>query len=578
MESCIQKDDVFVDILSSEHQSSVGIDRTTIYPEYWALYKHSQDVITKFYNEKMEWADQEAQTLQSHLEKYRLSKLPGSTFSSTASVDELIKCTLAYKIELEFIREFLSINYTAFCKILKKYDKRTFSNVGEGKLEEIVKTHPFLDGTAMDGFLQKADLLMNSLEIALLLELRPASAPIDGGARGKTRQKADSNRHLGRFTGASMQGRLRGATIGSRDIIETTKGILDDIDNSPFFTKYKAKRNPHFSHEEIKTGAILGKGEYSIVREVTAFDITDSCPICVIHHFKESVDSSGSMEAGESSNQIFDRNAKKKEASANAQARDANRRESDLSMSSLFIAEDVSESDMESSFQDDHEEEDREDVTNRGFMKHHCFRDGSARYAIKQLKSSLTGTKRADGAIDLAIEAKFLSVLCGHPKYVGGSTLYSLLLFTIQFAHLFIPPPLPRSIIKLCGLGGASGHPNSFLILDRLYDTLDIKIDSWKAKEDEYTGFLGMKKQKSQLKLLWNERLLAGYDVGRAVKYLHSNKYVDRYSFYALLTFTIHFAHLFIHLHYHAASYGEISSLKILALMYWETQKSLISG
>jgi serine/threonine protein kinase len=346
---------------------------------------------------------------------------------------------------------------------------------------------------------------MNSLE---LLERRPASAPSavagagTGCARGMTRQKADSVRNFkGSTTGTSgIQGRSRGPSLGSRDIIETTKGILDDIDKSPFFTKNKAKRNPRFRHEEIKTGPILGKGEYSIVREVTAFDITDSCPICVIHNFKESADSSsGSMKASESSDQMFDRNAKKKEVSVNAHTRNANRHESELNLSGMYIAEDnVSDSDM-NSFQDDHEEEDHEDVANRGFMKHHCFRDGSARYAIKQLKSTLTGTKRADGAIDLAIEAKFLSVLCGHPN-----------------------------IIKLCGLGGTSGHPNSFIILDRLYDTLDVKIDYWKAKEDEYTGFLGMKKHKPQLKLLFNERLLAGYDIGRAVKYLHSNDIIYR--------------------------------------------------
>jgi len=550
MKRVIPKDDLF-------------IEPTPSYPEYWALYQQSQDAITTFYNEKTVWANQEAQTLQSRLEKYRLSKLPGSTVSCTTSVEELIKCTLAYKIELEYIREFLSINHTAFSKILKKYDKRTFSNVREEKLEEIVKTHPFLDGTAMDRFLQKANFLMNSLE---LLERRPASAPSavagagTGGARGMTRQKADSYRNMGKpTTGTSgIQGRSRGPSLGSRDIIETTKGILDDIDKSPFFTKNKAKRNPRFRHEEIKTGPILGKGEYSIVREVTAFDITDSCPICVIHNFKESADSSsGSMKASESSDQMFDRNAKKKEVSVNAHTRNANRHESELNLSGMYIAEDnVSDSDM-NSFQDDHEEEDHEDVANRGFMKHHCFRDGSARYAIKQLKSTLTGTKRADGAIDLAIEAKFLSVLCGHPN-----------------------------IIKLCGLGGTSGHPNSFIILDRLYDTLDVKIDYWKAKEDEYTGFLGMKKHKPQLKLLFNERLLAGYDIGRAVKYLHSNEYVHRSYFYSFIhssssPFSL-LTYLFIHLphpilSYRAASYTEISSRRTLALTYSETLKSLIS-
>jgi hypothetical protein len=57
-----------------------------------------------------------------------------------------------------------------------------------------------------------------------------------------------------------------------------------------------------------------------------------------------------------------------------------------------------------------------------------------------------------------------------------------------------------------------------------LYDTLDIKIEYWRQREDEYKGFFGFSKHKSQLELLWNERLLAGFDVGRAMKYLHGHE------------------------------------------------------
>ncbi len=68
-------------------------------------------------------------------------------------------------------------------------------------------------------------------------------------------------------------------------------------------------------------------------------------------------------------------------------------------------------------FENDHIDEAEELVCNRGFMKEHCMRIGSARYAIKEVKTSLKGTALADGAIDIYIEAKILSII-SHPNIV----------------------------------------------------------------------------------------------------------------------------------------------------------------
>lgn len=67
--------------------------------------------------------------------------------------------------------------------------------------------------------------------------------------------------------------------------------------------------------------------------------------------------------------------------------------------------------------EDDHYDEAEELVCNRGFMKEHCFIDGSAKYAIKEVKQSLEGRSLADGAIDICIEAKILSII-SHPNIV----------------------------------------------------------------------------------------------------------------------------------------------------------------
>ena len=82
------------------------------------------------------------------------------------------------------------------------------------------------------------------------------------------------------------------------------------------------------------------------------------------------------------------------------------------------------------------------------------------------------------------------------------------------------------NIIKLCGTGGTPGHPNAFIILDRLYGTLGDRIEVWKMKEREYSGII--KKKKSQLKMLFNDRLLAGFDIARAMKYLHDHDIMYR--------------------------------------------------
>jgi SPX domain-containing protein involved in vacuolar polyphosphate accumulation len=495
-------DDLFIptyetDKVELPDDGKEGIDCSpdSLYPEYWRLYQHSLEAISNFYNQKSSWAQSRFKSLQGKVDKYRLAKLPGSSLSADMTADELKAQVIEFKTELEYVRQFLAINYTAFSKILKKYDKRTLSSLRDKKLEELLRDKPFLDGSTLEPLVQNAKNLVGIVDG---LDGRPRTTSTTstrsvGGARspggGDVNDGTIGSVYPGDgsvFTSCSM-------TRGEASLIyEQAKKILDKIETSPFFTKYKAKPVPRFLPEEVESGVVLGEGEFSIVREVKAFDVDELCPICVIHRFKDSSDVS--MEASAPSNERNDRDDKKKvvkvEVSAHAKAL---MRSKDSFIMSIK-GDDVSDLDMES-FQDDHEEEDNEVVASRGFMKHHCFRDGSARYAVKQLKGTLTGSKRADGAIDLSIEAKFLSVL-SHPN-----------------------------IIRLCGIGGARGHHRSFLVLDRLYDTLDIKIEYWRKKEDEYKGFFGLsKKHKSQQALMWKERLLAGFDIGRAMKYLHGHE------------------------------------------------------
>lgn len=363
--------------------SNSDSDPLIVYAKYWALYKSSQDAVTAFYNQKDAWASSEYLKLQSRVEKYRLSKTPGSVITTGDTGSFLHQLVVDYRTELGFFREFISINYTAFYKILKKYDKRTYHNVREKKLEEILVTHPFMDGSAMADHFHASKKLLNTLDKIDAVKRRVSNPPDDDDASDSAASSSES-----------------GA------IVATAKSILDQIAKSPFFTKYKSRRNPTFKEKEIKVGDYLGEGEFSIVREVSAFNVKASCPICMIHTFKDAEDD---MESSESTSQINSRDEKKSNSTSKGVRCAVIPNDKKLKMRdkySLTInAADVRDVDMES-FQDDHEDEDNEIVANKGFMKHHCFRDGSARYAIKQLKNTLPPQKLADGAIDLCIEAK----------------------------------------------------------------------------------------------------------------------------------------------------------------------------
>jgi len=220
--------------------------------------------------------------------------------------------------------------------------------------------------------------------------------------------------------------------------LEKSQLYIQGLENkSKFFQSYERKQLPTFDNSEIVQGTILGEGEFGTVREIREFKIPDKC----------SYEKSLKVE-----------NIPKEDDDS--------------------IKEDVS--------------------TLRYFLKSHCLKDNNARYAIKQLRNDLTPSTKLNGAIDIAIEAKFLSVL-SHPN-----------------------------IIKMRGTGGVYGHPGLFLILDRLYSTLDIKFNHWEKEEKKQKGFIKFLTEKNSSMKSWNERLMAAFDIARAMRYLHGHNIIYR--------------------------------------------------
>jgi hypothetical protein len=131
----------------------------------------------------------------------------------------------------------------------------------------------------------------------------------------------------------------------------------------------------------------------------------------------------------------------------------------------------------------------------RGFMRAHCKREKLARYAVKRVKHNVPETMKEDAAIDLASEAKFLASL-SHPN-----------------------------IIKLRAIVGVPGHPDFLMVMDRLYSTMDDNIVLWKKAEKGYRGVFGhFGRRQHDLEHVRIDRMVALYDVARAMKYLHKYK------------------------------------------------------
>lgn len=114
-------------------------------------------------------------------------------------------------------------------------------------------------------------------------------------------------------------------------------------------------------------------------------------------------------------------------------------------------------------------------IQDRKFMARRCLRQGKhARYAIKILSDEcLSDPERfVGGIIDLAVESRFLSVI-RHPN-----------------------------IIKMRGMSDGNPYdPGFYVVLDRLYSTLTLKISDWKKKDAKSKGMgkiLDMKGKKKR--------------------------------------------------------------------------------
>ena len=134
-------------------------------------------------------------------------------------------------------------------------------------------------------------------------------------------------------------------------------------------------------------------------------------------------------------------------------------------------------------------------VQDRSFMSANYLRGKSrdCRYAIKKLQdgSFRDTTTFVNGVVDLAIEARFLSVI-RHPN-----------------------------IIKMrATCVGSPFATDWFVVLDRLYDIMPMRLVKWKKQQP--SGIMKMMDRSGKRAMaFWLERVTVGYDLACALKYLH---------------------------------------------------------
>lgn len=302
--------------------------------------------------------------------------------------------------------------------------------------------------------------------------------------------------------------RRRRSDTESAMFVDVVSWVLQALEkDSQFFRQNPPRPLPHLERSQIAVGQYLGEGEFGVVCEVKEFKVSDECncsaclrekppvkklvieglPPALSPPHRPKVERRGTHGSRVSFADVPVTIEDIKYIQE--QAEEAERAEEEEEANAFQYSSD-DESDISDDVPVDFIE--REE---RGFMRAHCMRGGLARYAVKRIRSDVDKEMKEDAAIDLASEAKFLASL-SHPN-----------------------------IIKLRALVGRPGEPNFLMVMDRLYSTLNQKIDEWKAAEKEYKGFLGrFGRRQEDLDHVRLDRMVALYDVSRAIRYMHSFK------------------------------------------------------
>lgn len=129
-------------------------------------------------------------------------------------------------------------------------------------------------------------------------------------------------------------------------------------------------------------------------------------------------------------------------------------------------------------------------------------KNGTSKYVVKQVNSELQHTDKVaylKAIVDIELEAKYMFSL-NHPN-----------------------------ILRIRGLSNPTPNGETFLILDRLKETLAKRLGEWLRRDRQCKGITGaVAGSKAKKEELLVERLVAARDIADALDYLHSRRVIFR--------------------------------------------------
>jgi len=239
----------------------------------------------------------------------------------------------------------------------------------------------------------------------------PAAAPKGGGGKDESLFQKEARK--------------------ARELLETASSILREVDDSPFVRLGEKRSYPVFEEREVVVGPLLGVGGFCGVYQVDGFDLLLAVEPSDGTAAAEAIEVTTS--AGASTTAAAAAPASTATATAAVANGDEDTKDGNANSVSFDLERgrgggaDEAEADRDleagggllpkqAGIDERKDEEHYELGVARKHMQQHVRRNGrDARYAIKRLHSDLSVLERARGVIDLAIEAKLLSVLW-HPN------------------------------------------------------------------------------------------------------------------------------------------------------------------
>ena len=226
-------DDPLVRIPDADPASTSTTATTTpSYEQFWTLYDSSLANVSAFHEEKVHWAKEQLQHLQQEVEAAQNTPHSSSSDTKTNLTTLASSCT-NYISELDLILEFLELNFLAFSKILKKFDKRTIGHVRQTKLDDIVTAHPFFNRREMLQFKAEGCRLREGIQTLMKKQdlWRQQGTGIHGMAERRMKAYEEEQRQR---------------KAKELKWLNKARTVLDGVGNSPFFMNHPMRQNPAF--------------------------------------------------------------------------------------------------------------------------------------------------------------------------------------------------------------------------------------------------------------------------------------------------------------------------------------------